>query len=195
MLPALIGLAAAAAGTPGPNNVMLASSGATFGLRRTLPHVMGVALGFPVMIFLVGLGLGEVFQASALLREGLRWGGAALMLWVAWNIARAGRSGEGPRARRPFTFAQAAGFQWINPKGWAMAIAITAQFLDAEAPFVGAVVIAGVFVLVGMGSASAWAMFGTALQRWLAGPGRLEWFNRAMGALLAGFVALLLATG
>ena len=75
--------------TPGPNNAMLAASGATFGFRRTLPHMLGVAVGFPAMLLIVGLALGGLFQTSALLREGLRWGGVALLLWIAFKIAMA----------------------------------------------------------------------------------------------------------
>ncbi|MEM9726919.1 MAG: LysE family transporter, partial [Pseudomonadota bacterium] len=75
--------------TPGPNNMMLANSGATFGFRRSLPHILGVALGFAAMAFAVALGLGEAFQASSTLREALRWGGAALLLYLAWRVATA----------------------------------------------------------------------------------------------------------
>lgn len=97
--PALLALAVATLFTPGPNNAMLAASGANFGFRRTLPHLLGVALGFPLMLLIVGLALGGIFQASALLREGLRWGGAALLLWIAWKIARSGGSGRKAKAR------------------------------------------------------------------------------------------------
>ena len=79
---ALTGFAMAASWTPGPNNMMLAASGATFGWRATVPHAMGVALGFPLMIFLIALGLGEIFQHSAALRTGLAWGGFAVILYL-----------------------------------------------------------------------------------------------------------------
>lgn len=194
-LTALIGLALAAAWTPGPNNVLVANSGATFGLRATLPHMAGITIGYPLMIFIVGLGLGQVFQASALLRAVLQYGGAALMLWVAWNIARASELGQGRARTRPFTFLEAAGFQWINPKGWAMAIAITAQFITAETPLANAIVIALVFIGAGLSSSFAWTASGRALQHWLEVPGRLVWFNRTMAAALAGFVLYMLLAG
>ncbi|MGA1210069.1 MAG: LysE family translocator, partial [Gemmobacter sp.] len=126
-LAALAAIAFASCWTPGPNNAMLASSGATFGLARTIPHLLGVALGFPVMAVIVGLFLGEAFQRSALLQEGLRWGGAALLLWVAWKIATAGGMGRAGAAARPLRLHEAAAFQWINAKAWVM----NSFFIDA----------------------------------------------------------------
>ena len=107
---ALLTLALIAAWTPGPNNLMLASSGANFGLRRTLPHICGVAFGFPIMIFVVATGLGAIIAASAALQDVMRWAGAALLLWFAWRIATSGRAQDQSRAR-PLNFLEAAGFQ------------------------------------------------------------------------------------
>ncbi len=188
----LVVLSFAASFTPGPNNALVAASGANFGMRRTLPHVLGIALGFPLMALIVGLALGELFAASAVLRELLRWGGAALLLWVAWQIGRSGGLGRGERVR-PFTFVEAAAFQWINPKGWVMALAVSAQFVDPARPVATAGVVAGVFLLAGLSSSLAWAGLGQALRRWLEAPGRLRLFNAAMGGLIAlGVVAMLL---
>lgn len=196
ILLSLIALSFAAAWTPGPNNALVAASGANFGMRRTLPHVLGIALGFPLMVLIVGLVLGELFQQSAMLREILRWGGAAVLLWVAWQIARTGGLGARGGAARPFTFVESAAFQWINPKGWVMAIAITAQFVQPERPLVTAGVVSGVFVAAGLTSAMGWAALGQALRIWLAVPARLRAFNIAMGALIAlGVVGLLADRG
>lgn len=189
----LVVLAFASAFTPGPNNALVASSAVNFGLRRTLPHVLGIALGFPVMALAVGLVLGEMFEASAALRTGLRWGGGALMLWVAWQIATKGGLGpEGGRAR-PFRFVEAAAFQWINPKAWIVAIALTAQFIPPERPHGAALVVAAVFVAAGLASALTWAGTGQALRRILARPARLRVFNAAMGGVIALGVAFVLA--
>ncbi|MEO1121599.1 MAG: LysE family transporter, partial [Pseudomonadota bacterium] len=114
---ALAAFAFASTWTPGPNNIMLANSGATFGYRASQPHAFGVALGFPIMLFLIALGLGELFKASPVFRETLKWAGAALLLYLAWRIATAGRT-KTAGGGRPFTFVEAAGFQWINPKAW-----------------------------------------------------------------------------
>lgn len=191
-LVALMALTFAAAWTPGPNNALVASSAVNFGLRRTVPHMLGISLGFPVMIFLVGLFLGELFQASALLREVLRWGGAALLLWVAYAVARTGGIGLHAERARPFRFVEAAAFQWINPKGWAMAVAITAQFIDADAPWLTASIVALVCVAAGLTSTAAWALVGRTIAQWLSTGRRLRFFNMSMGALIALMVVYLL---
>jgi len=188
----LLGLAVAAAWTPGPNNALVASSAVNFGLRRTLPHMAGIAFGFPAMAFLVGLFLGGAFQTSPWLRESLRWGGAGLMLWLAWQIARSGGISRGSSRARPFTFLEAAAFQWINPKGWALAIAVTAQFIDPAAFLATAGIVALVFMAVVVGANLTWAMAGQGLARWLTSAGRLLWFNRAMAALIVVSVLLLI---
>ncbi|WP_116132887.1 LysE family translocator [Tropicimonas sp. IMCC34043] len=189
---ALVALAAVAAFTPGPNNALLASSGATFGLRRTVPHVLGVALGFPVMIFLVGYFLGGLFQTVPVFREALRWIGAAVLLWMAWKLGHTGAIVTARGEPRPFTFIEAAGFQWINPKGWAMAIAITAQFVLPEAPLRSAAIVALVFVALGLGSAASWAVLGQGITLWARDERRMRRFNLVMALLLVGCVGLLL---
>lgn len=192
---ALFGIALTASWTPGPNNALLASSGATFGARATIPHVLGIVIGFPAMIFLVGSGLGQVFRDSGALREVMRIGGAAIILWLAWRISRSDRVTTGASRARPFTFLEAVGFQWINPKGWAMAVAVTAQFVMPEAAVLTAVIVAGAFAIAGLGATLAWMAFGTVMQRFLATPARVLWFNRAMAAMLAGFSVYLLVSG
>jgi threonine/homoserine/homoserine lactone efflux protein len=143
-----------------------------------------VALGFPAMLFVLALGLGEAFQRSDLLREILRWAGVALMLWLAWRVATAGRARAEGRGR-PFTFAEAAAFQWINPKAWAMAVSIPAAFVSGAAPLREAAICAGVLAVAGLTSAHGWAAFGSALRRLLSTDARLRAFNLAMGALIA----------
>lgn len=182
---ALAGFAFATTWTPGPNNMMLAASGATFGWRPTLPHAMGVALGFPLMVFLIALGLGEVFQRSPMLRTGLAWLGFAVMLWLAWRIASAGRA-KGARRARPLTFLQAGAFQWVNPKAWVMAIGVAATFATGDAPLREAAIAALVFTIAGLTSSQGWAIFGAAIGRALGDGIRLHTFNVVMGVLLAG---------
>lgn len=192
-LGALFALATATTFTPGPNNAMLSASGATFGLRRTIPHAQGVTWGFPLMVFAVALGLGEAFRDSALLREGLRWIGAAVMLWLAWRIATAAPPGAGGGRSRPLSFWQAAGFQWVNPKAWMMCLAVTAQFVDGADPVRDAAVAAAAFAVVGLASSHAWAAFGALLGRWLGVGVRLRAFNALMAAtIVAGTAALVM---
>lgn len=181
---ALAGYALAGTWTPGPNNMMLTASGATFGHRATLPHAMGVACGVPIMVFLVAVGMGEVFQRSETLRTGLAWAGFAVMIYLAWRIATAGPAkARGPS--RPLTFLEACGFQWINPKAWVMVIGSSSTYSTGEAPVRDATIIAAVFLCSGLTSSQAWTAFGAAIGRFLGTGVRLRVFNIAMGLLLA----------
>ena len=181
---ALTAFALATVWTPGPNNMMLAASGATFGWRRSIGHAMGVALGFPLMLFLIALGLGEIFQRSPALRLALSWVGFTVMLWLAWRIATAGPARSGSRAR-PLNFVEASGFQWVNPKAWVMAIGAAATFVRGADPTRDAAIAAAVFVAAGLTSSQGWLLFGTAIGRLLGSGRRLRLFNGAMGGLLA----------
>lgn len=208
-LVALAALALAGSLTPGPNNALLSASGARFGLRATLPHARGVAVGFPLMVFAVALGLGQAFRESEPLREALRWGGAALMAWLAWKLASAAPPGapagsppavasdaasaSREAAGRPWSFVQAAAFQWINPKAWIMCLGIAAPYADGDSPVRDALAAAGVFLAAGMLSTHAWAAFGAAMGRFLSRGWRLRAFNLAMAALILLGVAALLA--
>lgn len=191
--PALLALALATLFTPGPNNAMLAASGANFGFRASTPHWLGVATGFPLMMLIVGLALGGLFQTSAILRETLRWGGAALLLVIAWRLATSGGIGSKSGATRPMSFIQAVGFQWVNPKAWSMAIAATSQFILPSAPVATAGAVAATFLTLGMVSATVWTFAGQAIARWLTTAGRLKAFNVMMAALIVASTVQLLA--
>ena len=143
------------------------------------------------MIFIVGLFLGQLFQSSLFLCEALRWIGVGLLLYVAYRIATAGGLGSSTGESRPFRFHEAALFQWVNPKGWSMAIAITSQFATPDAPMQTAIIIAAVFVFFGFASASTGAVLGVSLQRFLETENRLKWFNRVIALLIAGCVVFL----
>ena len=190
-LSTLSAFAAATLFTPGPNNIMLANSGATFGYRASLPHAFGVSLGFAGMLFAIALGLGEIFQRSELFRETLKWAGAALMLYIGWRIATAGRAAETDRASRPFTFLEASGFQWVNPKAWSMAVGVASLFMVGQAPVIEAAACAALFGAVGMASSQTWTVFGVAIRRFLSTDARLRAFNVVMGLLVAGCVVFL----
>jgi threonine/homoserine/homoserine lactone efflux protein len=126
----LLGLALAAGWTPGPNNSLVANSGARFGFRATLPHIIGIGIGFPFMVFVIAIGLGVLFEQSLYLREGVRWIGVIVLLWFAYKIATASIDGSSGGHSKPFTFWQSAAFQWINPKAWAMATSFGAAFVE-----------------------------------------------------------------
>lgn len=189
---ALAGFALAASWTPGPNNAMLAASGANWGLRRTLPHILGVVLGFALMVFLVAIGFAGVFRAFPVLTEVLRWTGAAFLLWMAWRIATAAGV-AGAASGRPMSFLEAAAFQWVNPKGWLMCMGVLAQFAGGPDAALRAALVALVFILAGAGSSIGWALFGAGIGRLLGSPARLRLFNGAMGGVLALSVLWMLA--
>lgn len=182
---AVAGFALATLFSPGPNNLMLMASGANFGLRRTVPHLLGVALGFPAMAAAAGLGLGAVFEAWPPALAILKVAAAAILLWLAWKVATAAPPPEARdmSAARPLTFVQAAAFQWVNPKAWFMAIGAMSAYAAGGGP-VRVLAVAGVFAGFGLCSATTWTTLGTALRRLLTSPARLRAFNWTMAALL-----------
>ncbi len=180
--------------TPGPNNAMLASSGSRFGLARTLPHAAGVTLGFPVMIFLVGLGLASILLASPLLQLGMKSVSCVYLLWMAFQIARSDSTKESSGRAKPLTFLQAAAFQWINPKAWLMAVgAISAYTTASGRLYIEVTIIAAVTLVVSIFSTLTWAAFGAGIRRWLRSPAALRGFNVAMAlSLVASMVPIML---
>jgi threonine/homoserine/homoserine lactone efflux protein len=183
LLIALLGFAFVTSVTPGPNNMMLLASGVNFGFRRSVPHMLGISVGHSVMVFLVGLGLAGLFRAWPPALVVLKLASVGYMLWLAWRIARAGSPGEGRARAAPMTFLQAAAFQWVNPKAWAMALGAVSAYVVAPSVWACAAV-AGVFAAVNLPSVSVWVWAGQAMRRWLQSPGRLRAFNWTMAALL-----------
>ncbi|CDX52222.1 conserved membrane hypothetical protein [Mesorhizobium plurifarium] len=172
--------------TPGPNNLMLLASGVNFGIARTVPHVLGISIGFLILLLAVGFGLGAVLTALPALHTALKIAGAAYLLYLAWKIAMSRSMSDGKGAEgRPMRFIDAAAFQWVNPKAWVMAITAMAVYTNADHPFVSVALISIAFAIVNLPSVSVWAGFGTALRGFLSDPVRLKWFNIAMGVLLA----------
>src|SRR5882724_12083359 len=172
--------------TPGPNNIMLLSSGLTYGFRRTIPHIAGITVGFAFMVGTVGLGLGTVFIAYPILQTVLKWGGVVYLLYLAAAIALADpvKPEEGGRRKGPMTFIGAAMFQWINAKGWVMVIStITAYAAIAAFPYNIAIQVA-LSLALGAVSCTAWAMFGSALRPVLTSPRAIRAFNIVMAILL-----------
>ena len=172
--------------TPGPNNIMLLSSGLTYGFRPTLPHVAGVTFGFAFMVAMVGLGLGTIFIAYPILQTILKWGGVVYLVYLAAAIAMAEpvKPEEGGRRKGPMTFFGAAMFQWINAKGWVMVIStITAYAAIAAFPWNIAIQVA-IGLILGTFSCLTWAMFGSALRPLLSSRRMVRTFNLIMAILL-----------
>lgn len=180
----LLGFSVAMYITPGPNNVMVASSAANHGIRATLPHMLGIAFGFSLMLALVCAGLGSALVNWPLLLPLFRWVGAAWLVWLAWQIASAPPPGEGSR-RRVLGLFGAAAFQWINPKAWLIAVGAAGEFLSPHQPLIIQLArIFVVFLLVGMPCLLVWALLGSGAGRLLRSPGQLRAFNVAMALLL-----------
>ncbi len=183
ILLALIGFALVTSVTPGPNNMMLLASGVNFGFRRTVPHMLGISIGHSLMVFLVGMGLAGMFKAWPQALTALKLLSVAYMLWLAWKIAHAAAPGDGRTGGKPFTFVQAAAFQWVNPKAWAMALGAVAAYVPQPSVWAYAAV-AAVFAAVNLPSVSVWAGAGQMVRRWLQHPARLRAFNWGMAGLL-----------
>ncbi len=171
--------------TPGPNNIMLLSSGLTYGFRPTIPHIVGITVGFAFMVAAVGLGLGTIFIAYPVLQTILKYVGAAYLIYLAWQIGTAELSApEQDRKRGPMTFWGAAMFQWVNAKGWVMVIGtITAYAAIAAFPW-NIVIQVGISLILGAVSCSVWALFGTALRPVLTSRAAVRAFNVVMALLL-----------
>lgn len=171
--------------SPGPNNLMVTASGANFGFRRTVPHMLGISFGFPVMLLAVGLGIGQVLEAVPQIHEALRYVAAGYLLYLAWRIATAGAPDAAEARGRPFTFLQAAGFQWVNPKAWVIALSAIATYVSRDGDALGQIlVIGGVFVVVAFLSLCVWAAFGSLIARFLTSARGLRIFNFCMAGLL-----------
>jgi threonine/homoserine/homoserine lactone efflux protein len=171
--------------TPGPNNIMLLSSGLTYGFRRTIPHIAGITIGFAFMVGAVGLGLGTVFLAYPILQTILKYAGAAYLIYLAAVIALSGPAKTGVQdGRGPMTFWGAAMFQWINAKGWVIVIGtLTAYATIAQFPLNIAIQTV-ISLIVGAFSTVVWALFGTALRPVLTSERLVRAFNILMVILL-----------
>lgn len=168
--------------TPGPNNMMLLASGVNFGLKRTWPHIFGIAFGVSSLLLAMALGLGALFLLFPSLNTVLKFVGAVYMLWLAWKIATSGGPGESDGKSRPMGFFEAMAFQWVNPKAWVMALGAVSGYFNADSPLISGAVLLVTFWFTGVFSIIPWAAFGQAMQRFLADEKRLQWFNYAMGA-------------
>lgn len=180
---ALLGFAFVTSATPGPNNMMLMASGANFGLRRTIPHMLGISSGFGLMVFLVGLGLAGMINAVPSLLTGMKVVSVIYLVWLAWKIANSTGPKGGKAGAKPMTYLQAAAFQWVNPKAWTMALGgISAYATDSSLRSFTTVAV--VFALVNLPTVSLWVIAGQNIQRFLSSPARLRAFNWTMAGLL-----------
>ncbi len=175
--------------TPGPNNTMLMASGLNFGVRATVPHGAGVTIGFPGMVLVVGLGLGQVFVRQPLFYTVLQMCSLAYLLWLAWAIATAPVGPSQSSRRRPMTGLEAATFQWINPKAWTMAVGANATFFLPANPWLGVLTVALAYLVLSIGSCTFWILGGHGLRRLLHRPALIRAVNIVLAiSLLASIV-------
>ena len=174
-----------ASATPGPNTLMLMASGANFGFRRTVPHMSGICIGFVAMIVLVGIGVMGVFQRFPEAQTVLTVVSILYLLYLAWKLANAAAPGDGGAAGKPFTFLQAALFQWVNPKAWTMSVSAMVIYAPAQ-DFASVLIVAGAFAAVAIPAVTLWTAIGQELRRFLTTAWRLRAFNYLMAALLVG---------
>ncbi|SEQ03564.1 Threonine/homoserine/homoserine lactone efflux protein [Thalassovita taeanensis] len=183
ILTALAAFAFVASITPGPNNLMLMASGANFGFRRSIPHMLGIGIGFTVMIILVGVGLIQIFDAVPVTHTILKVVGVLYLLWLAWKIAHADMPDTRDSTGRPMTFIQAALFQWVNPKAWQMALTAITMYAP-ERSVLSILWVALAFGLINLPCISTWTVMGQQMRRLLSNRLRLRVFNWGMAALL-----------
>ncbi|MBC7000987.1 LysE family translocator [Photobacterium sp. BZF1] len=180
---ALVTFAFVSTVTPGPNNIMLMTSGANVGFLRTIPHMMGIIFGFSFMVILVGIGLVGVFQSYPILHQILQVVSVMYLLYLAFKIAKSKPAFSNTTQYQPMTFFSAAGFQWVNPKGWTMAIT-TVSVYNTTSDWRGIALISLVFAVVNIPSVSIWTFAGRQLQSLIQHPTKMKYFNIAMAALL-----------
>lgn len=189
LITALAVFAQAGSITPGPNNLMLLTSGATFGFRRSVPHIAGIIIGFLVMVVLVGVGLMQVFTLFPASYLALKIAAVAYLLFLAWKIATAAppkTDGDGARKSRPLTFWQAALFQYVNPKGLAFSLAAVSAYTPPSRPLYSVFVVAAVFTVANLVSTCTWTAAGVQARRLLSDPVKLRVFNITVAVLLTG---------
>ncbi|MEO3878978.1 LysE family translocator [Rheinheimera fenheensis] len=171
--------------TPGPNNVMIMSSGVNYGIRASVPHWLGICLGFPLMVLLVGLGFGVVFERYPHLHQLIKVLGVAYLLWLAWRIASAEPKAIEQGKSKPFSFIQAVLFQWVNGKAWVMASGAIAAFTTVGGVYwLEVSIITAAFLLVAFPCVGAWLVFGAVLRKVLTKALFQRLFNITMAIIL-----------
>ena len=173
--------------SPGPNNIMLMTSGANVGFMRTIPHMLGITFGFSLMVFLVGFGLMGLFIAYPIIQQSLRIISMMYLVYLAFKIATSKPMTNKASNYSPMTFMSAASFQWINPKAWTMALTAISVYASSTAQQ-DILIVSLIFGLVNIPSVSLWAAAGKKLQTILQVPVRIKVFNYCMAGLLIGSI-------
>ncbi|WP_445116775.1 LysE family translocator [Acinetobacter sp. WZC-1] len=170
--------------TPGPNNIMLISSGLTFGFKKSIPHILGIGCGFALMVSLVGTGIGSILTSSKLLYEMVKIAGICYLLYLAYQIFKADRVNTTNSTQKPMTLVQAALFQWVNPKAWIMAMGAVTTYTSSTSDITVFIMIGVIYGLVSIPCVGVWAYAGDKLQKFIHDPGKVRKFNISMSILL-----------
>jgi threonine/homoserine/homoserine lactone efflux protein len=181
---AVLLFAASSSITPGLNNMMIMASGLNFGIRRSLPHLMGIIIGFPLMFVVAGAGFVSVILAVPELHLLIQVAGVLYLLYFAWLVATADHKSDNA-SKKTISFWQAVAIQWVNPKAWVMITGAFAAFTKTDAdPFLQVLYITSAFFIVGIPTITAWLFCGSLLSRVLQQPKSRRYFNYSMSALL-----------
>ena len=181
---ALLGFSFVSSVTPGPNNIMLLTSGVNFGFRRTIPHMCGIGFGFWLLLMAIGFGLKSVFETVPVTQLILKVLGGLYLIYLAYRIATAGPVETQETGARPMTFIEASLFQWVNPKAWVMAITAMTVYTGQPDFYTSVWLVGLAFVCTNFPSVSIWCLFGVALRSWLQDPLKLRIFNVTMAVFL-----------
>ena len=186
MLLSILSFSSATFFSPGPNNLMLLSSGLTFGYKQTIPHILGIVIGFPLMVVAVGLGVGTLFKLFPLAYTILKIIGTLYLLWMAWKIATSkGKLSSQSKTAKPFSFIQSALFQWVNPKAWIIAITAISSFTTPNKyVFIQVLIIAFIYFIVAIFSTNLWTLGGFFLKKFIRNEKYLTIFNISMAILI-----------
>jgi threonine/homoserine/homoserine lactone efflux protein len=191
VIAALFSFALISSITPGPNNIMLATSGVNFGIRRTVPHMAGISAGVLLAMIASGLGLGALISVYPPLRRALMILGIGYTLWLSWKIASAGSLGGGALPH-PMRFSGAFVFQGVNIQLWLMTVPIAALYVRPGHALADTALVTAILAIINVPAMVLWTGFGAGLKEFLKVPGRIRAFNIAMGLLLAATVLALL---
>lgn len=170
--------------TPGPNNIMLAASGVNFGFKRSIPHILGIGIGFGFMVSVVGLGIGSLLSSNIVLYESLKIVGITYLLYLAYKIYHSSSVDTSSNKTKPLTFLQAAMFQWVNPKAWIMAMGAVTTYLSSQSELYWYLVVGVIYGAIGIPSTGVWALIGEKLQKYIHDQKKLKTFNAVMALLL-----------
>jgi len=181
---ALAGFSFVSSITPGPNNLMLLASGVNYGFRQTMPHMLGIAGGFAILLGCIGFGLGQLLERFPTAFMVIKFAGGSYLIYLAYRIATSGPIKKGKDKGRPMRFIEAALFQWVNPKAWVMAVTAMATYTNPSRYAPSVVLVVVIFTVINLPSVACWTAFGTTMRGFLSNVKRLRIFNCAMAVML-----------